>query len=1222
MDINTQIERLKSQKPVEVHTEDELLQIFSAASYLFRRHISPIMPAQQLEKNLKKILLLCRLENNEKAYALVLRARAAAQLDSNITPSKWDDINRATGMDILKNSSNAIVDGDFPKGIKTGVSSEKGKGFVLTFGSKIITIKGGAKTGEATTKNFVEACNIIDELNVRIAGGQKNITISYGPAEKVQNAEIFDTVHDPWLPTTVYSKRLKPHPTPIIEPSTLVATSNPKPTYQPLLPVEAIERGFISDAQFETVVYALQSITQYLPGSPLGVAGPKMKAGYIIGDGTGVGKTNEFCAVTMDQKLRGRKRHIFVVERSKHVEHIRKAWQMIGGNPKEIMFQGDRNAGDELPSRNGIMITTYALIRDEKRYRSLINWANDQDIMDGVLVFDEAHNMRNAIEDKHDEGSGRRNRSQQGMAGVNLQNDLPNAGVIYASATMATDVYNLGYASRLGLWGENAPFSNPEDFINQMYNLDEAALEQICIDLKSAGRYCSRTLSFEGVEYDEIEHRLTPHQRERFNQTVGAWKNYSKMRLAAMRFCTGKNDREFEKIEKAQRINNQRYVVERLLTQFNVESMIEDMHEELAKGNCPVVQIAMTGEAMMKRIIGDKKILEIEEYQERSLYRYIDENFPIHYMVKAGAGWFPKLDDNNNPIVCDKALELKKQALKMSEEIALTMNAMDRIYLEFGVDQVAEMTGRSSRVVPILRNGKLSQWKVEDRNSANAVADVEAFQNGKKSILMFSLAAGGSGLSYHAGYDVPNKRRRVHYILEMGRRSETAVQGIGRTHRSGQVIPPFVKMVTSDIPAHAIYASKTLAKIAKMGALSRGHQHATTNAIFEQSIPLHTVYAERGWKKLIEAIRNEEVEGFEITQLLEDLGLEKANDFDVVMTRLALMTDGDQRQLVKELKRRTEEEIATAIRNGEYNQGLETISAKSIQIVDENIIDNANGSNTYYYRLQKHEEINKITFSKAMMMFTRSNGKRNSRNIFMKHKVNGRIALGIMQNTNSAFVDITTPAGTVTRTANAIRQEPWKILTDMMEIERHWENEYENLDVREYTDLHMISGSLLYNWDKLPKTGIGLTRCKTDSGQVIVGRLINKFHIKDTLQSLGMRSNYKPAQIAKMLQEVKKGASIDLDKKWIIDLPQGSTNYRLDIPVEEQTGPTRNILNRIGVIPITTPLGMEYEIEPEKAIEIIQQLAVGSDLNVRNIHNNGPNNNGNVALAAMYSFKV
>ncbi len=68
-----------------------------------------------------------------------------------------------------------------------------------------------------------------------------------------------------------------------------------------------------------------------------------------------------------------------------------------------------------------------------------------------MILFDESHAMANAAGSKGERGD--TEASQQGRAGLRLQHKLPNARVVYVSATGATTVHNLAYAQRLGLWG-------------------------------------------------------------------------------------------------------------------------------------------------------------------------------------------------------------------------------------------------------------------------------------------------------------------------------------------------------------------------------------------------------------------------------------------------------------------------------------------------------------------------------------------------------------------------------------------------------------------------------------------------------------------------------------------------------------------------------------------------------------------------------------------------
>ncbi len=100
--------------------------------------------------------------------------------------------------------------------------------------------------------------------------------------------------------------------------------------------------------------------------------------------------------------------------------------------------------------------------------------------------------------------------SQQGRAGLRLQHALPNARVVYVSATGATTVHNLAYAQRLGLWGgEDFPFATRAEFVEAIEAGGVAAMEVLARDLKALGLYTARSLSYDGVEYELVEHQLT-----------------------------------------------------------------------------------------------------------------------------------------------------------------------------------------------------------------------------------------------------------------------------------------------------------------------------------------------------------------------------------------------------------------------------------------------------------------------------------------------------------------------------------------------------------------------------------------------------------------------------------------------------------------------------------------------------------------------------------------
>ncbi|WP_242055955.1 strawberry notch-like NTP hydrolase domain-containing protein [Nostoc flagelliforme] len=105
-----------------------------------------------------------------------------------------------------------------------------------------------------------------------------------------------------------------------------------------------------------------------------------------------------------------------------------------------------------------------------------------------------------------------------------MQNALPQARVVYVSATGATKVSNLSYANRLGLWQTgDFPFTSREDFVESIEGGGIAAMEIVARDLKALGLYLARSLSFEGVEYQTLYIELTPTQERIYNSYSDAF---------------------------------------------------------------------------------------------------------------------------------------------------------------------------------------------------------------------------------------------------------------------------------------------------------------------------------------------------------------------------------------------------------------------------------------------------------------------------------------------------------------------------------------------------------------------------------------------------------------------------------------------------------------------------------------------------------------------------
>ena len=275
--------------------------------------------------------------------------------------------------------------------------------------------------------------------------------------------------------------------------------------------------------------------------------------------------------------------------------------------------------GNPVTMSEGILFVTYPTLRsgraEDTRLDQILAWAGEE--FDGVIAFDEAHAMANALGGSSTRGKVKG--SEQGMAGLRLQNHLPRARVLYASATGASDIANLGYTSRLGLWGPETAFPTHEAFMTEIRAGGVAAMELVARDLKAQGLYLARALSFAGVEYEILEHSLTEAQIKIYDAYADAWAIIHRnleAALEATRVVDEDSGDTLNRNAKAAALSifegtKQRFFAQLLLS-MKLPSLIPAMEVALGEEHSVVVQLVSTAEAMLDRRLADLTVEERE----------------------------------------------------------------------------------------------------------------------------------------------------------------------------------------------------------------------------------------------------------------------------------------------------------------------------------------------------------------------------------------------------------------------------------------------------------------------------------------------------------------------------------------------------------------------------------------------------------------------------------
>ncbi|WP_084718442.1 strawberry notch-like NTP hydrolase domain-containing protein [Sphingomonas sanxanigenens] len=659
----------------------------------------------------------------------------------------------------------------------------------------------------------------------------------------------------PYRPSRIAFGTAGEHPTALVESIAMGSIPAPIPDYVPRLPERTVTERLLSAAQLETVIYAGQAWSQFLPGRfepakegvglVLAEDGRAYRKGFFLGDGTGAGKGRQIAACILDNRLKGRRRNIIVTKNEPLLEDARRDVSALGGSAADIQPISNWSIDEPIRLDDGTLFVSYPTLRsmraEHSRLQQILDWAGPD--FDGVIAFDEAHEMGGVA---GGEGAlGPKTGSLQGICGVRLQNALPEARILYASATGASDVNNLAYAVRLGLWGPQTAFADRERFIADIRAGGIAAMEVVARDLKAMGLYLARALSFAGVEYDVLRHELTPEQIAIYNTYCDAWAVVNRDMEAALGqtgvvdTLAGNTLNSGAKAAARSRLYStmQRFFGQVLLS-MKLPTVIAAIETHLAAGQSVVLQLVSTAESILDRRLAalsadERADLEFDLSPVDYMLDYCRRAFPIRQMrvFKDDTGTVrsePMSDDDGNPVYNPEAIAAREALIEHICALPPIASALDGIIGHFGKDMVAEITGRSRRLV-VNAHG---QQQLESRSPRASLADATAFMDGTKRALIFS-DAGGTGRSYHASLDCRNQQQRVHFLLEPGWRADRAVQGLGRTHRTHQASAPLFRPVTTDCKGELRFTSTIARRLDALGALTRGQRQTGGQNLFD-----------------------------------------------------------------------------------------------------------------------------------------------------------------------------------------------------------------------------------------------------------------------------------------------------------------------------------------------------------------------------------------------------
>jgi hypothetical protein len=368
----------------------------------------------------------------------------------------------------------------------------------------------------------------------------------------------------------------------------------------------------------------------------------------------------------------------------------------------------------------------------------------------------------------------------------------------------------------------------------------------------------------------------------------------------------------------------------------------------------------------------------------------------------------PVRDSKGNLVQSKEALRMKQEIIDGLSALDLPQNPLDQLVNHFGERNVAELTGRTRRLIRDRRSGRVEYKKRNPEGVAmhrTNVHEMEQFQSGKKRIAIISDAA-SMGISLHASNRAENRQRRVQITLELGWSADKQMQTFGRTHRSDQAVPPEYVLLSTELGGEKRFSSTIARRLGSLGALTKGDRGAADSG----DLAKYNFETQEGRAALCLMFRRI-VEGKEVPsldnprQILRDIGLlvrnrdgaeevRKEDLFNVprFLNRVLALDVEKQNALFDHFADLFDQTVGFAKANGTFDEGVTDIRALAIRIAKPPRTvhtDEITGAQTTRYTLEIDVPSKAVSFDEAERVRKQRTGA------FFRHRKNGNFILAV-----------------------------------------------------------------------------------------------------------------------------------------------------------------------------------------------------------------------------------
>lgn len=573
---------------------------------------------------------------------------------------------------------------------------------------------------------------------------------------------------------------------------------------------------------------------------------------------------------------------------------------------------------------------------------------------------------------------------------------------------------------------------------------------------------------------------------------------------------------------------------------MKLPTLIAAINFHLDRDEVVVVQLVSTAESILDRRLDslspeERADLDLDLSPLDAVIEYLERAFPTQQMqvfvddtgTQRSA---PMFDEEGRPVHNQTAIARRGEMIEHLCAMPPIKPALDGIIEHYGPDRVAEVTGRSKRLI----TQSDGQQRLETRSPRTNQSETDQFMDGRKPILVFS-DAGGTGRSYHASLDAACQKRRIHFLLEPGWRADRAIQGLGRTHRTHQANTPLFRPVTTNCKGELRFTSTIARRLDSLGALTRGQRQTGGQNLFDPADNLESEYAKAALSTWFALLADGKLKSATLIDFQRRSGLKIVSEDGVLeedlppiqrwLNRILALPIGMQNAIFEEFLGLVEARVSAAREAGSLDVGVETLRVEQAAVVEDIVLrtDERTGATSHLLQLALKTRARPISLERVLERRDHADGC-----ILLHNTKSGKAALAepsrhfmTEQGEMIRRVILHRPLRREYHHFDELAESAWEEVPRRT-FEKLWQNEVAELAERLTTEtVYLATGLLLPIWSSLPIDYLEVRRIVDEEGRSWLGRMVHELDVAKLLEKFDIASSVElsPEMIIRSLGE-------------------------------------------------------------------------------------------------------